>query len=111
MQRSMRSKAVWERQTQGKQAAGTPLKNRVPRTPFGPSVRRIDLTFRRGIDAVCQKSTPVVGFVSSSLGQGGKYAGIPESKAIFSSIVSLDITSSTSNVNLLLSGIMYEAIL
>ena len=46
------------RQTQGKQAAGTPLKKRVPRTPFGPSDKRIDLTFRRGTGAVCQKSIP-----------------------------------------------------
>jgi hypothetical protein len=50
--------------------------------------------------------------VSSSLIQGGESAVIPESRAIFSSIVSFDITSSTSNVNLLLSGgIMYETIL
>jgi hypothetical protein len=37
---------------------------------------------------------------------------IPESRDIFSSVVNFDNTSSTSNVNLLLSGdIMYEAIL
>jgi hypothetical protein len=53
-----------------------------------------------------------VDLVSSSLIQEGKSAVIPESRAIFSSIVSFDITSSTSNVNLLLSGgIMYETIL
>jgi hypothetical protein len=44
---------------QGKQAAGTPLKNRVPRTPLGPSdIRRVGM-FRRGTEAVCQKSIPV----------------------------------------------------
>jgi hypothetical protein len=58
----MESDAIAGRQTQGKQAAGTPLKKRVPRTPLGPSVKRIDLTFRRCTGAVCQKSIPVDGY-------------------------------------------------
>ena len=45
------------------QAAGTPLKMRVPRTPFGPSDVRKAGTFSRGIGTVCQKSEP------ESLGQ------------------------------------------
>ena len=57
----MEGDAVEGRRTQGKQAAGTPLKKRVPRTPSGPSVKRIDLTFRRLTGAVCQKSIPVDG--------------------------------------------------
>ena len=42
----------------GRQAAGTPLKNLVPRTPFGPSETRIEGTPRREMGAVCQKSIP-----------------------------------------------------
>lgn len=42
----------------GKQAAGFPLKNLVPRTPLGPSVQRREGTERRGIAFVCQKSIP-----------------------------------------------------
>lgn len=43
---------------QGRQAAGVPLKNRIPRTPLGPSDARIEGTPRRGIEFVCQESLP-----------------------------------------------------
>lgn len=43
---------------QGKQAEGTPLKKRVPRTPLGPSERRIEGMLSRGMGFVCQKSIP-----------------------------------------------------
>jgi hypothetical protein len=56
----------------GKQAAGTPAKNFVPRMPFGPSVKRMDGTLCLGMGNVCQKSTPipklVTGFARSRLG-------------------------------------------
>ena len=42
----------------GKHAAGTPLKNLVPRTPLGPSDNRSDGTPCCGSPLVCQKSIP-----------------------------------------------------
>lgn len=44
---------------QGRHAAGTLLKNRVPRTPLGPSETRIEGIPSLGIGTVCQKSSPV----------------------------------------------------
>jgi len=67
---------------QGKQAAGTPLKNLVPLTPLGPSDMRTEGTPRRGTAFVCQKS-------------------MPHSNATFSSMLSLEIVSSTSRWNIL----------
>jgi hypothetical protein len=56
------NRGFWDAQNfdlpQGRQAAGTPLKNRVPRTPLGPSESRIDGTLSRCTGAVCQKSMP-----------------------------------------------------
>ena len=62
---------------QGRQAAGTPSKKRVPLTPFGPSVVRIAGIPSLCTDAVCQKS-------------------VPERRDIFSAVVSFSSTSSTS---------------
>ena len=62
---------------QGKHAAGTPLKNLVPRTPLGPSEVLIAGMPRRGIPAKCQKS-------------------VPESREIFSASVSCSNVDSTS---------------
>jgi hypothetical protein len=62
---------------QGKQAAGTPSKKRVPLTPLGPSVVRIAGIPSLCTDAVCQKS-------------------VPERREIFSAVVSFLSTSSTS---------------
>jgi hypothetical protein len=42
----------------GRQAEGTESKNRVPRTPFGPSESRIEGMPSLGIGTVCQKSLP-----------------------------------------------------
>lgn len=44
---------------QGKQAAVTPLKNLVPRTPLGPSETRIEGTPCLGRGTVCHQSCPV----------------------------------------------------
>jgi hypothetical protein len=38
---------------QGRHAAGIELKKRVPRTPLGPSEKRME-----GIEAVCHQSEP-----------------------------------------------------
>ena len=43
---------------QGRHAPGVPLKNRVPRIPFGPSESRSDGIPSRGMGTVCQKSRP-----------------------------------------------------
>ena len=61
---------------QGRQAAGTPSKKRVPLTPLGPSVVRIVGIPSLCTDAVCQKS-------------------VPERREIFSAVVSFSSTSST----------------
>lgn len=61
----------------GKHAAGTPSKNLVPLTPLGPSVVRIAGMPSLCTEAVCQKS-------------------VPEMREIFSGVVSLLSTSSTS---------------
>lgn len=48
---------------EGKHAAGTPSKNRVPRRPLGPSERRIERIPSREMSVVCQvvcqKSFPI----------------------------------------------------
>ena len=58
---------------QGKQAAGMPLKNRVPRTPLGPSVTRMEGIPCSGIAWVCQKSIPINGEIELLLGAGVAY--------------------------------------
>lgn len=95
---------------QGRQAAGTPLKNRVPRTPFGPSeVRRAGM-FKRGTEAVCQKSTPTNKYMHQWLylqdqvmvngahsGHGLSAKGnLPAVRATFSASVSSERALSTS---------------
>jgi hypothetical protein len=62
---------------QGRHAAGTPWKNRVPLTPLGPSEVRSAGIPRRGTPAKCQKS-------------------VPDIRDIFSEVVSCERMSSTS---------------
>ena len=90
---------------QGRHAALTPSKNLVPRTPLGPSLRRIDGTLNLGRGVVCQKSLPVEGKVGQLLsmqigvrnGTTRESTHIPASREIFSVRLAFRTTSSTSN--------------
>jgi hypothetical protein len=80
----------------GKQAAGMPSKNLVPRTPLGPSDMRTEGIFSRGTGAVCQKSIPFSIFSSENRAQTLFRSIVPDSKEIFSLMYSSEMAESTS---------------
>lgn len=90
----------------GRHAAGTLLKNLVPRMPFGPSLVRIEGTLNLGSGLVCQKSIPGKLASRYHLRTYSEVYYIPLNKLIFSWIEALRITSSTSKDAAVRTGLM-----